>query len=51
MRLKNWLLKYGSSAMAFAVTAMATQVATRGCFYIYYQPKTPAGLKKFSKNK
>ncbi len=51
MKLRKFLGKYGSSMMALALTAMAAEFATRGCFYFAYQPKAPEGLKKFSKNK
>lgn len=48
--VRKFLQKYGSSALAFALLAVASQVATRGCFYVAYQPEEPAGLKKYSKN-
>ena len=51
MSLKRLVGKYGSSVMALALTAIATQVAARGCFFIMYQPKEPKGLRKLSKNK
>ena len=49
MSLKGFVSKYGSSVMALALTAVATQIAARGCFFIMYQPKEPKGFKKFSK--
>ena len=49
MKLKSLVAKCGSSMVALALTA--TQFASRGCFYILYQPEEPKGLKKFSKNK
>ncbi len=51
MKLKSLVAKCGSSMVALALTVMATQFASRGCFYILYQPEEPKGLKKFSKNK
>lgn len=51
MKLRNLIAKYGSSMMALALTVTATQFASRGCFYILYQPEEPKGLKKFSTNK
>jgi cyclic lactone autoinducer peptide len=51
MRIKNFLARHGSSLMAFALAVIAGQVAARGCFYCYYQPEEPEGLKKFVRNK
>ena len=48
--IRKFLQKYGSSALALALLTVASQVATRGCYFILYQPKEPAGLKKYSKN-
>lgn len=48
--IRKFLRKYGGSALAFALLTVASQVATRGCYYVAYQPKEPAGLKKYSKN-
>lgn len=50
-KIKRFLLKYGTSAMAGFLTFAATQAATRGCCSILYQPKVPENLKDFSKNK
>lgn len=49
MKLKGLISKYGSSMIAFVLTLVATQMASRGCYYIAYQPKAPEGLKKFAK--
>lgn len=49
--VKKFLQKYGSSALALALMTVATQVAARGCLYVYYQPEEPAALKKLSENK
>ena len=51
MRLRNLLAKFGSSMMALALTALVTELASRGCYYIQYQPEEPKNLKKFSRIK
>lgn len=51
IKLSNLLAKYGSCALALALTALVTEVASRGCLYIQYQPEEPKNLKKFSRNK
>lgn len=48
--IRKFLQKYGSSALALALLTVASQVATRGCYYIFYQPKEPAGVKKYFQN-
>lgn len=51
MKLKMFVRKYGSSMMAFVLTAFVTEMASRGCYFFAYQPKEPEGMKKFSRNK
>jgi len=51
MKLRNLIVKYGSSMMALTLTAIITEFASRGCCFLLYQPEEPKGLKKFSKNK
>lgn len=49
MKLKNVFAKYGSSMMALALVAIAGQMASRVCYYCFYQPEEPAALQKLIK--
>ncbi|MCM1560807.1 MAG: cyclic lactone autoinducer peptide [Butyrivibrio sp.] len=51
MKLKNFLKKYIYSAAASALTLVASAQADQGCYFIFYQPKAPKGLKDFSGNR
>ncbi|MBD5480386.1 MAG: cyclic lactone autoinducer peptide [Lachnospiraceae bacterium] len=50
-KFQSLFRKYSCNAMAFVLTAVATGIATCGCYFVYYQPEVPDNLKKFSKNK
>ena len=43
--------KYACNASAILLTGVLAGVATRGCYFVYYQPEVPENLKNFSKNK
>lgn len=51
MELKNFLKKHISNVATSALTAVASSIADQGCYFIFYQPKAPKGLKNFSKAK
>ena len=51
MKLKNSFKNYVRNAAASALTAVASAQADQGCYFIFYQPKAPKGLKDFSKKK
>jgi len=49
MKLRNLIAKYGSSMMALTLSVVAMQVASRGCYFLLYQPEEPKELKNFIK--
>ncbi len=51
MKLKKLFKKYVCSAATSALTAVASAQADQGCYFIFYQPKTPEKLKDFSRNR
>ena len=51
MELKNYFKKHACNAATSALTAVASAQAKKGCYFIFYQPKAPKGLKDFSKAK
>lgn len=51
MKLKKLFKKYACNTAAFALTAVASSLVAQGCYFIFYQPKTPEGLKEFSKDR
>lgn len=50
-KLKLYFKKYACNVSAILLTGVLTGVATRGCYFVYYQPEAPEDLKNFSKNK
>lgn len=48
--MKKNLKKYICNILTFALTAVACGAATANCFFMFYQPKAPENLNKFSKN-
>lgn len=51
MKLKSFFKKYLFNAVASALTTVASAQADQGCYFIFYQPKAPKGLKDFSRNR
>ena len=50
-KFKEFFKKYACNASAILLTGVLAGVATRGCYFVYYQPEVPENLKNFSKNK
>ena len=51
--LQNWknrMGKYACGMAALMLTAVTTGLASTGCYFMYYQPEVPDGLRAFSKN-
>lgn len=51
MKLKKLIKKHVCNATTSALIAVASAQADQGCYFIFYQPKAPKGLKDFSKAK
>ncbi len=51
MKLKKYFKKHICNAATSALTIVASAQADQGCYFIFYQPKAPKGLKDFSRNK
>ena len=49
--MKKFFKNYACNASAILLTGVLAGVATRGCYFVYYQPEVPENLKNFSKNK
>ena len=47
--LKIFLKRHTCHALTLMLTWVLTEVATRGCYFVFYQPSTPEKLKNFSK--
>ncbi len=50
-KAKKLFKKYAFSMATFMLTGVITGLASRGCFFVYYQPEVPENLHEFSKNK
>lgn len=50
-KFEEFFKKYACNASAILLTGVLAGVATRGCYFVYYQPEVPENLKNFSKNK
>ena len=50
-KCKGSFNKYACNVATVFLTGVIAGVATRGCFFVYYQPKAPEGLKKYSRNR
>ena len=50
-KFKEFFKKYACNASAILLTGVLAGVATRGCYFVYYQPEVPENLENFSKNK
>lgn len=48
--MRNLLKRQLSNLMTFGLGKVAAGVATKCCYFIFYQPEIPANLKKFSEN-
>lgn len=48
-KFKEFFKKYACNASAILLTGVLAGVATRGCYFVYYQPEVPENLKNFSK--
>lgn len=51
MKVKDAFKKTACNMSASALTHVAKSVATKGCYFIFFQPKAPENLKDFSRNK
>lgn len=51
MKLKNLFKKYACNATTCALNVVANGLVNQGCYFIFYQPKTPEGLKDFSRDR
>lgn len=51
MKLISVIKKFVCSAATSALTVVASAQADQGCYFIFYQPKAPKGLKDFSGNR
>ncbi len=51
MELKKNLKKHVGNVVTSALTTVVSSQANQGCYFIFYQPKAPKGLKDFSKAK
>lgn len=49
MKLRNFFKKYACNAAALALTVVASGLVAQGCYFIFYQPEAPEGLKDFSR--
>ena len=50
-KLTKKIKQESCNALAKGLTWVAHGIATQFCYFIYYQPKEPQGMKDFSKNK
>lgn len=51
MEVKKNLKKHVGNVVTSALTTVVSSQANQGCYFIFYQPKAPKGLKDFSKAK
>ncbi len=51
MKRRNFFKKYACNAAAFVLTVVATSLVAQGCYFIFYQPEAPEGLKDFSRDR
>ncbi len=47
--VREFVKKHMCSITTFALTLVATGMASRCCYFMFYQPEVPENLKKFSK--
>lgn len=50
-KAKSFFMKHACSVATLMLTGVITGLASRGCYFVYYQPEAPENLHKFSKNK
>ena len=50
-KFKEFFKKYACNASVILLTRVLAGVATRACYFVYFQPEVPENLKNFSKNK
>ena len=47
--VREFVKKHMCSITTFALTLVATGMASKCCYFMFYQPEVPEDLKKFSK--
>lgn len=47
--VREFIKRHMCSITTFALTLVATGMASRCCYFMFYQPEVPENLKKFSK--
>lgn len=50
-KINDLMKKIICNTTTFLLTGVIVEVATQGCFFVYYQPEVPEKLKKYSKNR
>ena len=47
--VRKFVKKHMCSITTFALTLVAAEMASKCCYFMFYQPEVPEDLKKFSK--
>ena len=47
--VREFVKKHMCSITTFALTLVAAGMASKSCYFMFYQPEVPENLKKFSK--